>query len=339
MSEYKTKGGELQHCPHCGAVVSESAAVCPNCGYEFSEIDANMSSIILANRLAELEYDEDKCEAIETFPVPNSKVDLLEFVTALKPRVLNIDSPLADAYMTKYHELILKIKTSFPNDKQLKPYADEFPALQAEIKQKKKDEERKNWFSEHTKLIVTSIIIVIALLVTGGLLIAYRDTAANNADRCVAAVTKAVDKDNLKRARNFVVGYKNDKDEVIEGYVTLLSKYLDEGMWDDAKSLVEYYGQGAYTQPLNRGLYNYLLSVGDYNQAEEYINVEAKPSDSEYFEYMEQCVNLMCAAGLINPAEQFIARKAIHFVSNNSGNYTMPKVQERLNKIVAAYKK
>ncbi len=339
MAEYKTKGGELQHCPHCGAVVSESAAICPNCGYEFSEINANSSSLVLATLLASLDSDKEKCQAIETFPIPNSKVDLLEFVTSLKPRIKNIDSPLADAYMIKYQELIEKIKVSFPNDKQLKPFADEFPAVYAEIILKKKERSRKNWFSQHVKLVVTSIIIVVALLVTGGLLIAYRDTAANNADRCVAAVTKAVDKDNLKRARNFVVGYKNDKDEIIEGYVTLLSKYLDEGMWDDAKSLVEYYGQGAYTQPLNRGLYNYLLSVGDYDQAEDYINVEEKPSDSEYFEYMEQCVNLMCAAGLINPAQEFIARKAIHFVSNNSGNYTMPKVEERLNKIVAAYKK
>ena len=338
MAEYKTKGGELQHCPHCGAVVSESAAVCPNCGYEFSEIDANMSSIVLADRLAELEYDEDKCEAIETFPVPNSKVDLLEFVTALKPRVLNIDSPLADAYMTKYHELILKIRTSFPNDKQLKPYADEFEALRAEIQAKKAKADRNDWLKEHSKLIVISALIVVALIVTGGVLIAFRDTAANNADRCVTAVTKAVDKDNLKKARSFVVGYKKDKDEVIEGYVTLLSKYLDEGMWEDAKSLVEFYGQGDYTQPLNRGLYNYLLSVGDYNQAEQYINVEAKPSDKEYYDYMEECVQLMCAAGLVSPAQEFIAKKAIHFVSNNSGNFTQARVQERLNKIVAAYK-
>jgi hypothetical protein len=338
MSEYKTKGGDVLHCPQCGIVVPESASVCPNCGYEFSEIGANSSSIVLATLLAGLEYDEDKCQAIETFPIPNSKVDLLEFLTSLKPRIQNVDSPLADAYMTKYQELIEKIKVSFPNDKQLKPFVDEFSALYASIQEKKGKQARKNWFSEHTKLVVTAVLIVVALLVGGGLLIAFRDTAANNADRCVAAVTKAVDKDNLKSARNFVVGYKNSKDEVIEGYVTLLSKYLDEGMWDDAKSLVEFYGQGTYTQPLNRGLYNYLLSTGEYEQAEEYINVEAKPTDNEYYAYMEECVKLMCAAGLINPAQEFIARKAIHFVSNRSGNYTQARVQERLNKIVAAYK-
>ena len=337
MSEYKTKGGELQHCPHCGAVVPESASVCPNCGYEFSEISANNSSMVLATILARLEYDEDKCQAIETFPIPNSKADLLEFVTALKPRIQNVDSPLADAYMVKYQELIEKIKVSFPNDKQLKPFADEFDALYASIEAKKKKADRQYWFSEHSKLVVTAILIVVALLVGGGVLIAFRDTAANNAGRCVAAVTKAVDKDNLKSARNFIVGYKNDKDEVIEGYVTLLSKYFDEGMWDDAKSLVEFYGQGAYTGDLNHGLYNYLLSTGDYDQAEEYINVEAAPSDKQYYDYMEDCVKLMCEAGLLNPAQQFIAKKALHYASK-SGYYSKARVQERLNEIVAAYK-
>jgi hypothetical protein len=339
MSDYKTKGGDVQHCPHCGAVVPASAAVCPKCGYEFSGIAANSSSIILAQMLAQLEYDEDKCQAIETFPLPNTKADLLEFATALKPRIKNLDNPLAEAYLTKYQELIEKIKVSFPNDPQLKPFADEFDALYASIEAKRGKQARKDWFSEHSKLLVTSIIIVIALLVGGGVLIAFRDTAANNADRCVAAVTKAVDKDNLKQARNFVVGYKNDKDEVIEGYVTLLSKYLDEDMWEDAKSLVEFYGQGDYTGDLNRGLFNYLLSVGDFDQAEQYINVQAKPTDKEYYDYMEECVNIMCAAGLINPAEEFVARKVLHFAANRQGSYySKAKVQERLEKIIAAYK-
>jgi len=338
MSEYKKRGGDVLHCPKCGVIVPESASVCPECGYEFSEIEANSSSIILADMLAEAEDDDQKCDIIETFPLPNSKVDLLEFATALKPRIQNIDSPLADAYMIKYQELIEKIKSSFSKDTQLMRFVNEFPALYADIEAKKKKSDRKYWISEHMKLLVIGILVVVALLVTGGVLIAFRDTAANNADRCVTAVTKAVDKDNLKKARNFVVGYKKDKDEVIEGYVTLLSKYLDEGMWDDAKSLVEFYGQGAYTQPLNRGLYNYLLSVGDYGQAEQYINVEEKPTDKQYYDYMEECVNLMCATGMVTPAQEFIARKAIHFISNNSGEFTQEKVQARLNKIVAAYK-
>ena len=338
MSEYKKKGGEVLHCPKCGEIVPESASVCPVCGFEFGDINANTSSIVLANMLAATDDIDRQCQIIETFPIPTSKVDMLEFITELKPRIQNIDNVLADSYMVKYQALIEKIKVNFPNDKQLMPYVNEFPALQAAIEAKKKKANRSDWFAEHSKMLITLIVIIVALLVTGGVLVAYRDTAANNADRCIAAVTKAVDKDNLKQARNFIVGYKNDKDDIAESYVTLLSKYFDEGMWEDAKSLVEYYGQGEYTGDLNRGLFNYLMATGDYEQAEDYINVEEKPTDGEYYEYMEDAVNLMCQAGLLNPAQEFIAKKALHFASNHSGYYTKDRVQERLEKIIDAYK-
>lgn len=338
MSEYLKRGGEVLHCPKCGAIVPISASVCPECGYEFTDIGANSSSVNLAILLAATDDYDEKYQIIETFPLPNSKADLIEFATALKPRIKKVNDVLAEAYMTKYQELIEKIKVSFPTDPQLKPFVDEFPALYASIMEKQKKADRNGWFAEHSKLLITVAVIIIALLVTGGVLVAYRDTAANNADRCITAVTKAVDKDNLKQARNFIVGYKKDKDDIVESYVTLLSKYFDEGMWEDAKSLVEYYGQGQYTGDLNHGLFNYLMATGDYDQAEEYINVEAKPTDGEYYKYMEDAVNLMCQAGLLGPAQTFIAKKALHFASNRSGYYTKERVQERLDKIVAAYK-
>lgn len=337
MSEYKKKGGEVLHCPKCGEIVPESAAVCPVCGFEFSQ-GANTSSIILANMLAAVDDDDKKCQIIETFPLPTNKADILEFVTELKPRIQNTDSYLADSYMVKYQALIEKIKANFSNDKQLMPFVQEFPALQAAIEAKKKKQNRQDWFSEHSKLIVVAVVLIIALLVGGGLMVAFRDTVANNAELCIQAVNNSVNKDNLKQARNFIMGYKHDKDDIMESYVTLLSKYFDEGKWDEAKSLVEFYGNGQYTGDLNRGLFNYLMATGEYDQAEEYINVEAKPSDEEYYAYIEEAVTLMCKAGLVNPAQEFVAKKALHFASNRAGYYAKDRVQARLQKIIDAYK-
>lgn len=338
MSEYIKRGGDVLHCPKCGAIVPVSASVCPECGYEFSDIGANNSSVNLALLLAATDDYDEKYQIIETFPLPNSKADLIEFATALKPRIKKVNDVLAEAYMTKYQELIEKIKVSFPNDPQLKPFVDEFPALYASIMEQQKKADRSDWFAEHSKLIIVAVVLIVALVVGGGLMVAFRDTAANKAELCIQAVNKSVNKDNLKQARNFIMGYKNDKDEIMESYVTLLSKYFDEGMWEDAKSLVEYYGQGQYTDDLNRGLFNYLMATGDYDQAEEYINVETDPTDSQYYEYMEDAVNLMCQAGLLNPAQQFVAKKALHFASNRSGYYTKDRVTERLQKIIDAYK-
>jgi hypothetical protein len=52
---------------------------------------------------------------------------------------------------------------------------------------------------------------------------------------------------------------------------------------------------------------------------------------------MEECVKLMCQAGMLSEAQAFIAKKALHYAAS-SGYYSKTRVQERLNKIVNQYK-
>ncbi|MBR0196065.1 MAG: zinc ribbon domain-containing protein [Paludibacteraceae bacterium] len=185
----------------------------------------------------------------------------------------------------------------------------------------------------------TWIGIIVTLIVIGGCvaLCTPSETKTNTPDKCVTAVQQQVDKGNLRTARKYIRNYEKSKDDIIEAYVTLLSKYLDEGKFKDAKSLVELYGQGEYTIPLNRGLYNYLLSVGDFDQAEEYINVQAKPSNIEYYKYMEECVKQLCTEGKKEEAKAFIAKKIVFFAPNSTGAYTKTRVEEKLNGVIAKY--
>lgn len=164
MSEYKTTGGDVLHCPACGAVVPASASICPKCGHEFSGIEANATATGLAMALAMVEDYDAKCQIIETFPVPNSKADLLELVTSMKPKIKRVNDPLAESYLVKYEELIEKIKVSFPNDKQLKPFADEYETLKATILAAQKKSDKQYWLSEHSKLLVFCGLVVIALI-------------------------------------------------------------------------------------------------------------------------------------------------------------------------------
>lgn len=181
-------------------------------------------------------------------------------------------------------------------------------------------------------------IIVSALVLIGVIaLFMPHETKTNTPEKCVTAVQQAVDKGNLRTARKYIRNYENAKDDVIEAYVTLLTKYLDEGKFKDAKSLVEFYGQGEYTRPLNRGLYNYLIATCEYDQAEEYINVEAKPSYREYYAYMEECVKQMCTAGKKEDAKAFVQKKLVFFADNTTGSYTKTRVEDKLNGIIAKY--
>ena len=102
------KYGSVRKCPACGAIVGAFKGICQECGFEFTEVDANLSSKKLYEALAKESNIKKKQEIIETFPLPNTKADLLEFLTALKPRILDASSEFANAYYKKYAECIEK---------------------------------------------------------------------------------------------------------------------------------------------------------------------------------------------------------------------------------------
>ena len=118
------KYGDVRKCPACGAIIGAFKGNCPECGYEFANIEANLSSRKLYQALSKAYGKEKKIEIIELFPVPNTKADLLEFLTALKPRVED-RSEYASAYFKKYSECVEKAKISYADDKQFRSFLDD----------------------------------------------------------------------------------------------------------------------------------------------------------------------------------------------------------------------
>ncbi|MBQ4478487.1 MAG: hypothetical protein II945_07755 [Bacteroidales bacterium] len=139
------KLGDVKKCPACGAIVQSFIGVCSECGYAFEEIDANKTSQKFAKEIEKInsmyddriaradnvagqgfnvKWQEKKnketalSHAVKTFPIPNTKSDLFEFLTILQTYMFDISTPftVADAYMTKYTECIIKAKFLFPND-------------------------------------------------------------------------------------------------------------------------------------------------------------------------------------------------------------------------------
>lgn len=144
------KMGNVVKCPNCGSTDVAGRAVCPACGYSFTNIKSNRSAEKLAKQLAEIEFSRrgslfggvvaaygggktaEKASIIKNFPVPNTRDDLLEFLSLLKPKsskyqkiVPAADSEqyrLAPAYYVKYVECIDKARRSFSKDIEFKPY-------------------------------------------------------------------------------------------------------------------------------------------------------------------------------------------------------------------------
>jgi RNA polymerase subunit RPABC4/transcription elongation factor Spt4 len=83
------KVGSIRKCPACGAEVPAMAAICPSCGHEFSGVRVANSVQEFFQKLQAVTNDQQRISLIESFPVPNAKEDIFEFIimasSQLKP--------------------------------------------------------------------------------------------------------------------------------------------------------------------------------------------------------------------------------------------------------------
>ena len=145
---------EVRKCPACGAIVESFTTRCPECGYEFRNVEANGGIRRLFEMLNEVEASsrEDatglkdgigrvyadlfaqsfggtkatrrKKAIIQNFPIPNTKEDILEFLAlalplAKKPGMFDQDMEKREMYPTwkaKCEQVIMKARFSMKND-------------------------------------------------------------------------------------------------------------------------------------------------------------------------------------------------------------------------------
>lgn len=162
------KHGNVMSCPNCGAEVIGGKACCPECGYNFTNIKANSSAEKLAKQLQELVEKEDarssnahglisglgefygsglsamakqatgkkdpKATLVENFPVPNTREDLLEFLTSIQPKAKkpsfftknNATLALEHAYWSLYSNCINKARISYKDDPDFQYFFEDF---------------------------------------------------------------------------------------------------------------------------------------------------------------------------------------------------------------------
>lgn len=142
------KYGDVRKCPACGAIVPSMAAKCPECGHEFTNVGANSTTRSLMQKIDEIQSQsallkkginasdektaqietqaaedqvkERTIQAIQNFPIPNTKEDILEFMTLC---ISNSGADQAEqnsiqkAWMAKMKQTISKVQVSMPNDK------------------------------------------------------------------------------------------------------------------------------------------------------------------------------------------------------------------------------
>jgi RNA polymerase subunit RPABC4/transcription elongation factor Spt4 len=173
------KLGDVKKCPACGSITGAFRAICSDCGHEFSNIEANNSSQKLYKELIRVEEEERnrpsensgirsltslitggndplaehklnariykrKIGVVSMFPVPNTKADILEFLSLAVAeggkKIGGFFSDMSDeekeyikAWRAKAEQVIIKARFSLKEDKKLLDEINNY-AKQIEIK-------------------------------------------------------------------------------------------------------------------------------------------------------------------------------------------------------------
>ena len=74
------QAGTVYKCPNCGEVLESMTAVCPACGYEVRNVKASNASKDFSEKLSALTSNNQKISLIQSFPIPNTKEDVYDFL-------------------------------------------------------------------------------------------------------------------------------------------------------------------------------------------------------------------------------------------------------------------
>lgn len=161
--------GVLHRCPNCGEVLPSFGIACPSCGTELRNLEPATSISELAHRIHILEMqrppqrrkvllshleglsstDEQIVSAIRSFPIPNTREDLIEFAVMASSNIDesayingsdNMRTPqiaISDAWMAKLEQVNEKAKLLFGKDASFAQIQDIYDRSHRKIKRAK----------------------------------------------------------------------------------------------------------------------------------------------------------------------------------------------------------
>lgn len=291
------KYGTVRKCPACGAIVPAFQGVCPECGHEFMDVDANASSKKLAEQLLKENNTNKQKRIIETFPLPNTKADLLEFLTALKPRISDSKDVLSQSYFKKYQECIEKAKVAFPNDKLIAPFIAEHDKIVSKLK-------RDSTIANVVSFVRKYSILIVILLTIPILCYTCRSTTKNDPTKCNMAIEQALLNNDIETALQYVYAYNESKYDLKKNANKIVQALLDEDKVTEAEKLYKYFNMSEFEDAFakyylakdevetalkyvsyGKQYEDYWLAKGDYKQAWKYSS-KYRSDLRKYLEYL-----------------------------------------------------
>ena len=139
------KEGDLKKCPSCGAPVQSFKTTCSDCGHEFRGTKGVSSILALTEKIDAINFNvEDYDDVIEgiisNYPIPNTKEDLLEFISIGVSKAAWGEGGIKKAWSDKADEAINKLDVISTGDQSFQPHVVKY----REMLKKKKNKSNLN---------------------------------------------------------------------------------------------------------------------------------------------------------------------------------------------------
>ena len=160
--------GNIVMCPHCGAPLKSMSAFCPECGKELRNV--NVSENLKKFQEGLVKYKgQDAWNFVATFPIPNEREELGNFLTTIASILVTdlengADIDKISAFTSKFEEIKNKMQIILPSSDLLLVQAKNWEVKITE-KRKSYDSVVKNIKRKHPVAFILSALVAIILII------------------------------------------------------------------------------------------------------------------------------------------------------------------------------
>lgn len=160
--------GNIVMCPHCGAPLKSMSAFCPECGEELRNVKVSENLKKLQEGLVKYK-GQDAWNFVATFPIPNEREELGNFLTTIASILVTdlengADIDKISAFTSKFEEIKNKMQVILPSSDLLLVQAKNWEVKITE-KRKSYDSVVKNIKRKHPVAFILSALVAIILII------------------------------------------------------------------------------------------------------------------------------------------------------------------------------
>ena len=175
INSLETAADAIDRCSFCGGEKKVLQPVCRHCARRMKGVESSPTIKELSEKLEKAETESRKITILESFPIPNTKDEIMEFALWAAScfdndyYVSHLDvEDISDAWLAKLKQCYHKVKVSFVGDAELKYVEGLYNSVIQKIEESKKEGQEKNRIQnekEKSRTLFTGIIKIVLPIV------------------------------------------------------------------------------------------------------------------------------------------------------------------------------